>query len=182
LGVENERRILMAQPGKVQSGKAPKTGGKTLGGSKTTAGSRTQTGSKVVKGSSKVIASHGSRHGAPVAAVHKQVFKIDCSNPASDGIFDEEILKSFELFLIDRIKVDGKTGRLGDKVKISLEDNCINVTTYIHFSKRYLKYLSKRFLNKHRLRDWIRVVSTKKNVYELKYFSIRDEADEAGEA
>ena len=47
------------------------------------------------------------------------------------------------------------------------------------FSKRYLKYLAKKFLKKTQMRDFLRVVSTNKNTYELKYFNIQENEDEA---
>ncbi|MCD7466113.1 60S ribosomal protein L22 [Datura stramonium] len=49
------------------------------------------------------------------------------------------------------------------------------------FSKRYLKYLTKKYLKKNSVRDWLRVISSNKdrNVYELRYFNIADnEAEE----
>ncbi len=47
------------------------------------------------------------------------------------------------------------------------------------FSKRYLKYLAKKFLKKMQMRDFLRVVSTNKSTYELKYFNIQENEDEA---
>ena len=43
------------------------------------------------------------------------------------------------------------------------------------FSKRYLKYLTKKFLKKKQLRDWLRVVANNKSTYELRYFKIHDQ-------
>jgi large subunit ribosomal protein L22e len=83
-----------------------------------------------------------------------------------------------EKFLHDRVKVNGKTGNLGEAVTISRDGNKITVVTTGAFSKRYLKYLTKKYLKKHSLRDWMRVVATTKNAYELKYFNINDEAEE----
>jgi len=40
------------------------------------------------------------------------------------------------------------------------------------FSKRYLKYLTKKYLKKQQLRDYLHVVATSASTYELKYFSI----------
>ena len=41
------------------------------------------------------------------------------------------------------------------------------------------QYLTKKFLKKHSLRDYIRVVADSKSSYDLRYFSIQnDEADE----
>lgn len=79
-------------------------------------------------------------------------------------------------FLQAKIKVGGKAGKLGDAVKVSSDGAKIAVHARHPFSKRYLKYLTKKFLKKHQLRDWLRVVSTNKSTYTLKYFDINDEA------
>jgi len=107
-------------------------------------------------------------------------YTINCSQPVSDKIFD---LAAFEKFLHDRIKVEGRTGNLGDSVQISqVGDGKIEVVTHIPFSGRYLKYLTKKFLKKQQLRDWLRVVSTSKGVYELRFFNVvNEEGDEDDE-
>jgi len=48
----------------------------------------------------------------------------------------------------------------------------ITVTANIPFSKRYLKYLTKKFLKKNSLRDYLRVVASTKDVYELRFYNI----------
>jgi len=103
-------------------------------------------------------------------------FIINASQPASDKIFD---VAAFEKFLHDKIKVDGRTGNLGDTVKISkVGDGKIEVIAHQEFSGRYLKYLTKKFLKKNQLRDWLRVVSTSKGVYELRFFNVVDDEGE----
>lgn len=42
-------------------------------------------------------------------------------------------------------------------------------------TSRYLKYLTKKYLKKNNLRDWIRVVATSKDAFELRYFQINNE-------
>ena len=44
--------------------------------------------------------------------------------------------------------------------------------------RRYLKYLTKKYLKKQQLRDYLHVVATLKTTYELRYFSINAEGDE----
>ncbi|KAK2808748.1 60S ribosomal protein L22 [Emmonsiellopsis sp. PD_5] len=102
---------------------------------------------------------------------------INASQPANDKIFD---VSAFEKFLHDRIKVEGRVGNLGDSVQIAQTgDGKIEVVTHIPFSGRYLKYLTKKFLKKQQLRDWLRVVSTAKGVYELRFYNVvNDEAEE----
>ncbi|KAG0653216.1 hypothetical protein C6P46_003314, partial [Rhodotorula mucilaginosa] len=121
-----------------------------------------------------------------VAKVAPQKFVIDYSGPANDKIFDAA---AYEKFLVDHIKVQGKTGQLGDDVKLQREElyhpmglsrtradpsaarnaaarpklvrlpsffdfsdpigsGKLSVTSTIPFSKRYLKYLTKRFLKR----------------------------------
>jgi large subunit ribosomal protein L22e len=79
---------------------------------------------------------------------------------------------AFEKFLNDKIKVNGKAGVLGTKVTISREKAKINVTAELPFSKRYLKYLSKKYLQKQQLRDFLHVIATSKGTYEFKYFKV----------
>ncbi|KAF8468998.1 ribosomal protein L22e [Kalaharituber pfeilii] len=108
-----------------------------------------------------------------------QKFVINASQPASDKIFD---VPAFEKFLHDRIKVDNRVGNLGDSVQISQEgEGKVVVVAHIPFSGRYLKYLTKKFLKKYQLRDWLRVVSTSKGVYELRFFNVVNEGDEEDE-
>lgn len=84
-----------------------------------------------------------------------------------------------EKFLQDRIKVGGKTGNLGENVRIEREKSKLSVTSEIPLSKRYLKYLSKKYLKKQQLRDWLHVVANSKASYELRYYNIHDtEQDE----
>ncbi|EEU45150.1 60S ribosomal protein L22, partial [Fusarium vanettenii 77-13-4] len=116
---------------------------------------------------------------------------IDASQPASDKIFD---VAAFEKFLQDRIKVEGRTNNLGDNVVVQQQgEGKIEIIAHNDLSGRYLKYLcvlpvlyildkTKKFLKKQQLRDWLRVVSTSRGVYELKFFNVvNDEADEDDE-
>jgi large subunit ribosomal protein L22e len=85
-------------------------------------------------------------------------------------------LGSFEKFLHDKIKVNNKAGNLGTKVVVSRDKSKINVTAELPFSKRYVKYLTKKYLKKQQLRDYLRVVAGSKNNYELKYYKINSAA------
>ncbi|KUI52516.1 60S ribosomal protein L22 [Cytospora mali] len=103
-------------------------------------------------------------------------FIINASQPASDKIFD---VSAFEKFLNEKIKVEGRVGNLGETIQISQQgDGKIEIIAHNELSGRYLKYLTKKFLKKMQLRDWLRVVSTSKGVYELKFFNVVNDADE----
>jgi large subunit ribosomal protein L22e len=96
-------------------------------------------------------------------------FVIDCSSPVEDKVLDPA---SFEKFLHDRIKVNGKAGNLEGKVTISRDKTKLYVNAEAPFSKRYLKYLTKKYLKKQQLRDFLHVIASAKNAYELRYFKV----------
>ena len=113
---------------------------------------------------------------APITKVHKtQRFIVDCTAPMQDNIIDASGL---EKFFHDRIKVDGKCGQLGTKIQISCQKGRITVLSEVPMSKRYLKYLTKKYLKKQQIRDFLRVVATSKGSYEVRYFNISNEAGE----
>jgi large subunit ribosomal protein L22e len=76
-------------------------------------------------------------------------FGIDCSKPVEDKVFNTT---NFAEFLRQRIKVAGKVGSLKEDIKVSSNDKAVNVDAKVNFSKRYLKYLTKKYLKKHSLR------------------------------
>ncbi|XP_055625781.1 60S ribosomal protein L22-like [Toxorhynchites rutilus septentrionalis] len=102
-------------------------------------------------------------------------FGVDCTNIAEDNIMD---VGDFEKYLKERFKVNGKTGNLGSNVTFERQKMKVYVNADVHYSKRYLKYLTKKYLKKNSLRDWIRVVSNDKDLYELRYFRISSNDDE----
>nr|KAG5710061.1 hypothetical protein BaRGS_030137 [Batillaria attramentaria] len=106
-------------------------------------------------------------------------FMIDCTHPVEDGIMD---VANFEKYLHERIKVEGKTNNFGNVVSLERNKNKITLTSEVAFSKRYLKYLTKKYLKKNNLRDWLRVVASSKEAFELRYFQInQDEEEEEGD-
>jgi len=97
---------------------------------------------------------------------------IDCTHPVEDGIMN---CADFEKYLQERIKVGGKVGNFGNDLTLERGKTKINLTSNVPFSKRYLKYLTKKYLKKNNLRDWLRVVASTKDAYELRYFQINNE-------
>lgn len=107
----------------------------------------------------------------------KKIVKIDCTVPAADGIFDTEMLAAFEQYFNDNVKLHGRKGKLLDKVKIAMDENVMTVSTTMKYQKRYFKYLTKKFLKKKNLRDWLRILATGKQQYQLRYFNINDQEE-----
>ena len=58
------------------------------------------------------------------------------------------------------------------------EEDSVLLWQLLYTVSRYLKYLTKKFLKKNNLRDYIRVVATSKANYELRYFQINQAEDE----
>ena len=103
-------------------------------------------------------------------------FVINCKLPLEDNVI---VLSDFESFLKNRIKVDGKTGNLANSVTVAKDKDTLVISATIPFSKRYTKYLTKKYLKKQDLREFLKVVATSKNVYEIRYLTVADDgADE----
>merc|ERR1712156_381298 len=101
-------------------------------------------------------------------------FNIDCTHPVEDGIMKVDDLKQF---LEERIKVDGKLNNL-EQINLESAKNKVTLVSEKAFSKRYLKYLTKKYLKKNNLRDWLRVVASTQTDYELRYFQINNDEEE----
>jgi large subunit ribosomal protein L22e len=81
--------------------------------------------------------------------------------------------------------VNGKTGQLGSAVEITRDgtgQRIVVVGNSVDFPKRYLKYLTKKFLKKNQLRDWLHVVASDKQTYQLRYFNIGQDEEEGEDA
>ncbi|KRX02496.1 hypothetical protein PPERSA_11836 [Pseudocohnilembus persalinus] len=103
-------------------------------------------------------------------------FTIDCAQPIEDKVL---LIQDFVDFLKKRIKVEGKTGNLGNEVAVNTQKNTqVVVTSTIPFSKRYLKYLTKKYLKKQTLRNFLYVSANSKDSYQLRYFNIQNEQNE----
>ena len=101
-------------------------------------------------------------------------FVIDCELPISDNYF---VLKDFEQYMAGKIKVDGKMNNLQGSVVVTKESFSLIVTASIKFSKRYLKYLTKQYLKKQELREYLRIVASNKNSYKLCYLNILNDEE-----
>lgn len=83
--------------------------------------------------------------------------------------------------MAEHIKVDNIVGNLGEDISISEEGNKVIIVSNTKFSGKYFKYLTKRYLKKNQIRDWIRFVSVKQNQYQLQFYSVADDEEEDDE-
>jgi len=90
----------------------------------------------------------GSRVAIKGTRKRAAVFRLDCSMPIADNVI---VLSDFQQYMQQRIKVEGKVGNLGNpgmEVEVSKDGDKLVVTSKIDMSKRYLKYLTKKYLKK----------------------------------
>lgn len=74
--------------------------------------------------------------------------------------------------------MNGRAGNLGGEVvTIKRRKSKISVTSEVSFSKRHLKYLTKKYL-KNNQGDWLCVVANSKESYESRYFQLNQERKE----
>ncbi|CAI4420042.1 AEL_collapsed_G0015530.mRNA.1.CDS.1 [Saccharomyces cerevisiae] len=109
---------------------------------------------------------------APNTSRKQKVIKtltVDVSSPTENGVFDPA---SYSKYLIDHIKVDGAVGNLGNAIEVSEDGSIVTVVSSAKISGKYLKYLTKKYLKKNQLRDWIRFVSIRQNQYKLVFYQV----------
>ena len=106
-------------------------------------------------------------------------FSIDCSRVVEDKVI---VMRDFEKYIRERLKVNGKKGNLGTDVNLSSSASSLDLSSKIPVSKRYLKYLAKKYLKKVKIAEYLRVVATSKSQYELKYLKIYNDEEEAEES
>lgn len=100
-------------------------------------------------------------------------FTVDFSSPVENSLLT---LESALKYLQTNMKVGGLKGKLGEQIKISATDKkdknknnlVINVDTSLKFSKRYIRYLIKKFLKREGISRYLTVSSTAPAAYTVK--------------
>ncbi len=110
--------------------------------------------------------------------VQKQLkFSIDLGDAYEDDLLDP---KEFVDYLRSNLKINGKKGNLAEDVTISSEKDKIRIQSKLRISKRYLKYLTKKYLKKSDILEYLKVIASDKNAYVIKYIKLA-EAEEGKE-
>ena len=108
--------------------------------------------------------------------VKQKIYKkytIDFSGPVDNNLLT---LESALKYLQSNMKLNGLKGKLGDSIKISSTEKTdkakntlvISVDNSLEFSKKYLKYLVKKFLKREGIGKFLTVSSTSLNAYTFK--------------
>lgn len=101
---------------------------------------------------------------------------VDLNQAVSNSLLS---LEAAIKYLTQNIKVNGLKGKLGDSVKVGQTDKkdkqkntvVISADNQLKFSKRYVKYLIKKFLKRENISLYLRVISNAPNSYLVKLFS-----------
>merc|ERR1712146_344187 len=101
-------------------------------------------------------------------------FTVDIPQAIEDDVIDQT---HYVDFLKNNLKVDGKKGNL-EYVTIEAVQNKVVVTTKVQFGKRYLKYLTKKYLKQQDINNYLRVIASDKLGYKVKFINLNEGGDQ----
>jgi large subunit ribosomal protein L22e len=107
---------------------------------------------------------------------HYRKFHVDLNQAVSNNLLSVEAAVKY---LRQNIKVNGLKNKLGDSVQVESTDKkdkqknsiVVSADNTMKFSKRYVKYLIKKFLKRENISLYLRVISSGSNGYLVKLFS-----------
>ena len=107
---------------------------------------------------------------------HYRKFNVDLNQAVSNNLLSVEAAVKY---LKQNIKVHGLKNKLGDSVQVESTDKkdkqknsiIVSVDNTMKFSKRYVKYLIKKFLKRENISLYLRVISSGSSGYLVKLFS-----------
>ena len=107
---------------------------------------------------------------------HYRKFHVDLNQAVSNNLLSVEAAVKY---LRQNIKVGGLKNKLGDSVQVDSTDKkdkqknsiVVSVDNTMKFSKRYVKYLIKKFLKRENISLYLRVISSGSSGYLVKLFS-----------
>ena len=97
--------------------------------------------------------------------------------------YEDDLLVAKELadFLRTNMKVNNKKNNLGEDVTISVSKDKLTIVSNRAFSKRFVKYLLKKYLKKNDILDYLKVIATDKVTYKIKYIKLDENEDAEAE-
>ena len=105
--------------------------------------------------------------------INYKKFTVDFNAPVENNLLT---LESALKYIQNNMKVNGLKGKLGERIKISMTDKkdktkntlVVSVDTSLKFSKRYIRYLVKKFLKREGIARFMTVSSTAPGAYTVK--------------
>uniref|UniRef100_A0A8C5ZQD6 Uncharacterized protein n=1 Tax=Marmota marmota marmota TaxID=9994 RepID=A0A8C5ZQD6_MARMA len=108
-----------------------------------------------------------------ITTLSETSFNLDLPHSLESGIFGFVNFGTFP----SRVKVNGKTENLGNVVHVERFKNRITAVSVKLFFKRYLKYLTKKYLKKKNLHDWLHVLNLTRKLMNFIHFQISQDED-----
>jgi len=111
--------------------------------------------------------------------VYKKYF-VDFSEPLDNKLLS---IESAMKYINSNMKIDGLKGNLKNFVKINVDEKrnkkclLIQVDNQMQFSKKYIKYLVKKFLKREGIVKYLTVLSNSPNSYEVKVLKNNNEGN-----
>ena len=105
--------------------------------------------------------------------INYKKFTVDFNAPVDNNLLT---LESALKYMQSNMKINGLKGKLGNRIKISMTDKkdktknnlVVSVDTTLQFSKRYIRYLVKKFLKREGIARFLTVSSTAPVAYTVK--------------
>lgn len=102
-----------------------------------------------------------------------KTYNVDFSQPVEATLLSLEAAKKY---LENNIKVKGLKNKLGDFIKVNVGEKqtknknsiAVQVDSTMKFSKRYIRYLTKKFLKREGINRYLVVSSTSRTNYAVK--------------
>ena len=89
---------------------------------------------------------------------------------------DLVIPKEFQTYLLSRLKLNGETGNVNQDVVVTTSGGKVTLTSKVRLSKRYLKYMTKKYLKKTDILEYFKIVATDRATYTVEY--LREKLDD----
>ena len=107
-------------------------------------------------------------------------YTVDFNSPVENKLLS---LEAAAKYLTSNIKVGGLKGKLGESVKVLTDSKNnkvknsvqVQVDNKLKFSKRYIRYLVKKFLKREGIVKYLTVASTAPNAYTVKVLRKNEE-------
>ena len=107
-------------------------------------------------------------------------YTVDFNSPVENKLLS---LEAAAKYLTSNIKVGGLKGKLGESVKVLTDSKNnkvknsvqVQVDNKLKFSKRYIRYLVKKFLKREGIVKYLTVASTAPNTYTVKVLRKNEE-------
>lgn len=109
------------------------------------------------------------------AHAEKGKFELDCSLCTNESLFSTSELKDF---LLARMNLRDKPGKIDRYAQINTTDNTVEVEYKCFISKRYVKYLGRKFLRIKKLNSWVRIIASSKTGYKFVFYNVDKDNEE----